>query len=128
VPRRAGLWPRATWQRAPAGLEFESESGVGRETAPTSGAHRSAAEREEGAGARADWAARRKMGRCDGWRAARGRGKREGEERGKGKEAMGRAARGKGEKEKGEEGRWPAGLGPKERREREKREKQNKCF
>jgi hypothetical protein len=62
-------------------------------------------------------------------RAALGRGKREGEERGKRKRGHGPGCQGeKGGKEKGEEGRWPAGLGPKERREREKREKQNKCF
>jgi hypothetical protein len=50
VPGHAGPWPRATRRRAPAGLELESESGAGRETAPTSGARRSAGEREEGAG------------------------------------------------------------------------------
>jgi hypothetical protein len=66
------------------------------------------------------------MGWCDGWRAARGRGKREGEERGKGKEAMGRAARGKRRKREGRGGKMAGWAGPKgEKREgKERKEKQ----
>jgi hypothetical protein len=138
VPGRAGPWPRETWQRAPAGLGLESASGAGRETTPTSGARRSAGEREEGAGVRADWAGseewaaregkRRKEGRRPrlAW-AVRGAGPRAGGKRkGEGKKAVGRAA-GEGEKGRKRGGKVAGWAGPKgEKREgKEKKSKTN---
>jgi hypothetical protein len=111
VPGHAGPWPRATRRRAPAGLEFESESGAGRETAPTSGAHRSAGEREEGAGAQADWAGGEEAGRAEEngpvqWLAGCARERKER----------------RGGKEKRKRGHGPGCQGEKERRRRERRE------
>jgi hypothetical protein len=141
VPRRAGPWPHAMWQRAPAGLGLGSELGARRETAPTSGARWSAGEREEGAGAGG-------LGRERGVGCARGKKKKGGEKAAAGLGRAGswaRAGRGGEEKRRKEEGHEPGCWGGREgkkvrreggrlgsaqrREERGKREKkQNKCF
>jgi hypothetical protein len=124
VPGRAGPWPHAPRRHGPAGLGLKSESGAGRETAPTSGARRSAGEREEGAGARADWAG------SGEWAARGGKRRREGRRPRLAWAVRGaRPHAGEGEKGRKRGGKVAGWAGPKgEKREGKERKSKTNAF